>query len=199
IIKVDSSGNERWLYIYPGVPGSTDVLFAICEVNSDRFIAAGYGINPFTGSSDIILMEIDSAGTENYRTYIGDSTSTESPSDIITDSGNQGIYICGSTFRNNKIRAYFIYRSLSSLQSVNEENVSQRLVAYPNPSQRKIHFSGMYIDNVPASIFNAVGKLISNSVIQNNELDLGDFENGIYIIRITLDQNTYTFRVSVIH
>jgi hypothetical protein len=199
ISKVDSSGNEVWSYIYSGSPGSTDVLYDICEINSNSFIAAGLGAGPGTGSLDILVIGIDSAGTELFRSYIGDTSGIDKASDIMAAEDHSGIYICGSTFRNNKTRAYLVYRTLAALQSVWPDYGTTYCTAYPNPSSGKIHISGIPVEHAMATVINMQGENVPQKQVQDGVLDISPLPDGLYIVRIVTRNRPFISRINVIH
>lgn len=197
IVKVDTSGNERWGYTYSGSPSSTEALFDICEINMNRFYAAGYGVNPVAGSVDVFIMEIDSAGTELYRTYIGDSTAYDSPNDIIPDNNKQGIYICGRTSKNGKTRASLIYRSLSGLQSVTAITSKNSLFLYPNPTSGKVILPAS-AEKQSIRVYDLQGRILWHETIKDNYINLEELQNGLYIISVTGNNITHSYRVNII-
>lgn len=196
ISKIDSTGIFHWSHIYPGDPNTTDALFDICEISPNRFIAAGYGGNPVTGSADMEVIQIDSAGNETYRTYIGDTTGLEIAYSIIKSNNGNGVYMCGSAGRNGITKAYLVYRELGTLQHVYSPSVNNLLI-YPNPSSGII-----YINEVPAnsvlSVYNLQGQLLMHTpALNKTELPI-EWKNGIYIIKLENSQSSAVSRLCLI-
>lgn len=81
------------------------------------------------------------------------------------------------------------------------------IVVYPNPCLNQINVS-FYSDqdkDCTVKVYNTIGKLmyssleiISNSGIQNFEIETKDFNSGIYFVNIELDQTILTKKISVV-
>ena len=196
ISKIDSTGIFHWSHIYSGDPNTTDALFDICEINANRYIAAGYGGNPVTGSTDIEVIQIDSAGNETYRTYIGDTTGLEIAYSIIKSNNGNGVYMCGSAGRNGITKAYLVYRELSTLQNIHTPSVNN-LMVYPNPTTAII-----YINEVPAnsilSIYNLQGTLLLQTPAGNKTTLPSEWKSGIYIIKLESSRTSSVSRLCLI-
>jgi hypothetical protein len=59
---------------------------------------------------------------------------------------------------------------------------------YPNPSSNYIN-----IQNIEGeySIVNMIGNTISKGTLNNNKIDISNFSNGVYIIKISNQKNNY--------
>jgi hypothetical protein len=80
---------------------------------------------------------------------------------------------------------------LSNMFSISQvgtdEKVSNLYAVYPNPTNRKLNIRGTNKTIQVALIYNVLGELIFESVIQptvNNELDLVDLQTGIYFVKL---------------
>jgi hypothetical protein len=74
-----------------------------------------------------------------------------------------------------------------------EENNSQPVVVYPNPSSKVITLAGeAKIERI--RIFNAEGKLVFTRTSDENTVDVSVLENGTYFIEIKTDKSTITNR-----
>lgn len=198
ITRIDTAGNIKWSNIYAASAITTDALFDIAEINTQKYIAVGYGGNPVTGSADVIIMQIDSAGNETGRLYIGDTSGLDNGFSVIRAINNQGIYICGSTFRNNKNNGYLIYQALSSIQNVQESSPG-KIKAWPNPSSGLVHFSGWNEVNSTIEITDLQGRLIDKFTIKENTLDLSRLINGTYVITFHSATNIISSLINIVH
>ena len=69
------------------------------------------------------------------------------------------------------------------------ENVS----IYPNPVKDILNFKGIDVTNSEVKIFNLMGQLVEESIVQNSSFDITNLNSGIYIIEINKDnQKFYT-------
>ena len=59
---------------------------------------------------------------------------------------------------------------------------------YPNPSSNYIN-----IKNIEGeySIVNMIGNTISKGMLNNNKIDISNFSDGVYIIKIRNQKNNY--------
>jgi len=75
------------------------------------------------------------------------------------------------------------------ISNVKENETSESYNFFPNPTNNKIHILGK-LDNIDeVSIFNTLGEKMDISKKWSNEIDLTDFSNGIYYVRILTDNN----------
>ncbi len=200
ISRIDTSGNVKWSYTYPGSAVTTDALFDIVEINPQLYITVGYGGNPVNGSADLVLMQIDSSGNEISRFYIGDTSGLDIGVSIIKSLNAQGIYIAGSTVRNGNNKGYLIYRSFSSIQGLNDAAPPPSVKMWPNPTTGKVFFSGLNIsEKTSVEIHDLQGRQILKSVAKESELDLGWLLNGIYIVKFISASNSVSLLLNIIH
>jgi Secretion system C-terminal sorting domain len=200
ISRIDTTGNVKWSYIYPGSAVTTDALFDIVEINPQQFITVGYGGNPVNGSADLILMQIDSAGNETARFYIGDTSGLDIGVSVIKSQNGQGVYIAGSTVRNGNNKGYLIYRSLSSIQTVSHAAAPLNIKMWPNPSSGSVNISGLNnFEQTLIQINDLQGRLIVQSVAKEKDLELSWLVNGIYIVKFISASNSVSLLLNIIH
>lgn len=69
-------------------------------------------------------------------------------------------------------------------ESTDIENISfEEYAIYPNPAKNYLSISGLN-ENVNVAIYDMTGKLIYNNKISHNQIDVSNFQNGIFIIKI---------------
>jgi len=81
-----------------------------------------------------------------------------------------------------------------------EENANTALEVYPNPVQDVLTIANLNIEgSAVITLVDVQGKIVYTKNITdltgNFQLDLTDFENGVYIIEVTSDSNTQKVRV----
>jgi len=78
-----------------------------------------------------------------------------------------------------------IFTSINDLENKNEISV------YPNPANNLL-FINRFIKNSKMSIFDISGKIIINKKVTKNQIDISNFQNGIYIINIETENGIVT-------
>ena len=96
-----------------------------------------------------------------------------------------------STFVNNQA-------ACDALASVSENNLENQISIFPNPATNSIHIqnNGNLIIN-KLSLYNSLGKRIYQSNHFQENLDLSTFSNGIYILKLSGNNQAITKKVSI--
>jgi hypothetical protein len=89
------------------------------------------------------------------------------------------------------------------LLSVDDLELINSINAYPNPSTGKITLSlnAVNSDNMKINVISIEGRIVKTVMHQTKtglneiELDLADFENGLYYIELSSENYTKTLRV----
>ncbi len=70
---------------------------------------------------------------------------------------------------------------------INENKYSNDVSIYPNPATDKIEIECLDNNEINISIYNLIGKLVLQKEFDNNktDIDIGSFETGMYIIKVT--------------
>ncbi len=76
----------------------------------------------------------------------------------------------------------------SSLSVSNQRKENEQLIIYPNPARNTIHFSRKKVKYI--SIYNALGKLLKASTVENNQMDVSILANGMYILEVLDDKDS---------
>lgn len=98
-------------------------------------------------------------------------------------------------------REIILSRSIDTSEKSFEEKLSENtIIIYPNPTEGllKIEIKGWeQIENQIISIFDSNGGLIQNTIITSSitELDLSNCANGIYILIISYNNKTSTWKI----
>lgn len=80
-----------------------------------------------------------------------------------------------------------------------ENNAAQQVTIYPNPVDDNLKIEADNIKNV--TILNMMGQKVYESEVSANEvnLNMSDFQSGVYMIQVETSEYTVTKRVSVAH
>ena len=82
--------------------------------------------------------------------------------------------------------------------SVDVGNVSfKECSVFPNPSTNRLFISGLnHTANV--TFYDLTGKLVYKNNVSNNQIDIGDFQSGVYTMKIKTAKGIITDRKSVV-
>jgi photosystem II stability/assembly factor-like uncharacterized protein len=73
---------------------------------------------------------------------------------------------------------------ISTSTSRIQDNVESNTFIYPNPAYEKLYFKNIGSDNAVITICNLQGNLILTRQLINNSIDISDFSDGIYIVKL---------------
>ena len=112
------------------------------------------------------------------------ATATGNYAIIITENGCSDTSAC-----------YYI-----SIVGINENSLNNELSVYPNPTDGKITIDfGRFYDNIKVDVINLQSLSILKQTFDNEhksiELDLDEFESGIYIIKLITEDKTTLLRI----
>lgn len=88
----------------------------------------------------------------------------------------------------------------ASTTSISENNnISNAVKVYPNPSQGMFYVSSNVIEKAEYTVFSITGEVVSQGVIEGNQaqINLSEVTNGIYTIQITENDKTAVKRVII--
>jgi hypothetical protein len=186
----------------PWVPGDS-------TANLDSTTIRLGKINPATGYVTIISPNAISYGgyTLNGGAAIDPFTMTyyySNGSNMIGVSMVTGLVTSNLPFIFNGPQYFDMFRNFdnckeavairsNSATSVNENNVAENSISiFPNPAKSAINISANR-KLISASIFDITGKIQSTYSLNNNEkslLDISSLSSGIYLIRVTTNDNS---------
>jgi hypothetical protein len=78
-----------------------------------------------------------------------------------------------------------VFTGLSTILPVNDFNI------YPNPADDYLSIGGLN-ENADVAIFDLTGKLIYNSELCNSQIDVSNFQSGIYMMKIETAKGVVT-------
>lgn len=195
VIKVDMDGVIQWSNLYGG--SGNDFFQGITSDPAGGYVAAGYS-NSFGGNmNDVWLVGIDTDGNSGCNeSAAGFVEETIDPSVAYMDITNATLDDITSTdvviaerlanidFNDNAPSE----NVLCALVSVDQNDQSTELVAYPNPSA-----SGIFNVNLPANtsfdvtVFDSMGRVVSFMSLTSQTrltVNLSSFATGVYNLRL---------------
>lgn len=190
----DVGGGKNVAYIDQG-----DWLTYTIDVKEDTELRSAFrlaakssaGSLTFTDDQENILAEISvpvTGGWQNWETVISDP--------FTLPLGIQTVKITANSkdFNINWIEI----KGKDDFVGIKESD-SQSIMVYPNPASTilNINISTNY-NNAKISVCNMVGQTIYTQNAINEEkilIDISEFENGIYIIKATIDKQSYNYKI----
>ncbi len=80
-----------------------------------------------------------------------------------------------------------MYENCTYLSIVNVSNIPTEetiISIYPNPSKDEIFINSTVLENLIFEIYNSIGVLIKSGMVDNKRISVGNFQNGLYVIRL---------------
>lgn len=155
-----------------------------------------YDSNGFITSYDVVgFNSLHCAGTMflDGTLYIGLGSGGIHPLSIVPLIKN------GNSFALGTPKYFPQYVNLYDLASCNENFLGLEdeeklgFNVYPNPTKDKIYFSGD-VNIQELEIYDFQGKLLAN-INSYEEIDLSQYSNGVYYLRIFIDKNIYVKKI----
>jgi hypothetical protein len=170
--------------------------------NSDYFmytITFFYGeVNFFVngGLEETKTFSVNSIHNSNTTYKIGDWRQQDSPS-YLTFYGNlDEILIYNTMLSSNQVDiTYGFYLSL--IQGLNED-ISSTINLFPNPTKEHLHLQSQNsISEV--MVYSIEGKLVKHQVLNSDfgKIQVGDLDNGIYIVETMINSQSYVKHIVV--
>jgi len=150
-----------------------------------------------TDHSDLFLYTLqgdDLKGTfERQSTETGSIREGRWTAPAVFDIDNDGVYeVLVGGLRGGL--SLFKTDIMTSGMSANESMPVNELYVYPNPAQSILNIDGEEIKGSAYTIFNTSGNLIQNGILEQNQISVANLISGMYVIKISTKEGTYTLR-----
>ncbi|MFC2111296.1 T9SS type A sorting domain-containing protein [Bacteroidota bacterium] len=210
IVKIDSTGNEKWKYLYGDLENDIFIDF-VNDINNDLVFFGN--TNSFGSSNDYYLLKTTTNCTFLLSKTYGDLNSEDGSSIYCT--ADSGYVVCGSTesYGIGISNIYVIKMNNSGISTgnvINETSVkennfySSNLIVYPNPSDGKIilkNYTKQDHLGYSLNIYDTKGKLVFSSYelgpFSNLVFDLSFLKMGFYIIELYSANIVYRKKLSI--
>jgi hypothetical protein len=185
-----NTSNPRVFYTgFSGFVQAVDTLgclSSICSINIDEHLLP---------NTPIIYHNFDTlfvaSGEANYQWYLNGNLIQNGPTPYLITQEN-GSYLVEVTNTNNCVATSSIY----SYQSTGIDENSGLMSVFPNPTTGLITINSLS-SNLLIKVYDAKGSLLlteSTSSI-STEIDLNEFENGIYFMHISTNDTTFVQKI----
>jgi hypothetical protein len=90
------------------------------------------------------------------------------------------------------LTSFYVTNNTSS--STNELTDINRITIFPNPATNKINivFEGNVPQNLIANIYDSKGSLVKTETLINNEIDINNLAQGLYLLTIQSEGKSYS-------
>lgn len=203
VVKYDVSGNVLWANSIGGSYYEYACRIAI-DSNENAIITGGFNSPTLTigsktltsfGYDDIFIAKYNSAGNYITSYNLGGTNHDQAYSSTIDAAGNifmTGMYyssnlvIGNDTLINAGYSDVFIAKLGDSFTSGISSYKNSNIKIYPNPTNNIIFIKDLsQVEKSEVTIYDIQGKLIiMKEILENGTIDLSDFTQGVYMIRI---------------
>ncbi len=222
VYALSNTGGLKWQYNIPGYEQSFRGA-AIADINNDIFPDVIFGTNggkvlALNGNDGSLIWSLDLAAHYGHPDFELDHAP------LVADFDNDDtldVFIVGGhaeypAFQNDFGRAYMIstgkgngpdwlmfqndIHRQSSLctytpTALNESSVKQVVSLFPNPTNSEINLSFSEINNYQFQIYNTLGEILFESNGNGTvKVDISDFNNGIYFVKVSDMKNKYEMK-----
>lgn len=191
---------------------SPNELTLLGKTESSDFPILGSSIQPTKGASyDALIAKFSTINLMPFWTSFYGGNGDEDAWDCVSTSNSNFIFVGGTNSTNYPVSlaAYQPTLNLSvdgiftkldvgtliSTSTINLNEFENTISIYPNPTKEKIKITS----NLPylISCFNTLGQNITTkiSIIDENNINIEQFDNGIYFLTITTEQNSKTYKI----
>jgi len=201
LVKLDSEGNFIWRKFIDGTKNG-DAGFDITELSdSEGYIVAGYGFNPVTEQTDILVSQVDSEGQE-IETYYYGAEGFDIAYDVIP-SIDGGFWVTGSSYEGTDNQYFLAYVQPIAVGMEAPASSPLKYKFYPNPltvSSPILQLDTVHpLQQVEVLLLGSSGEVLLkqyHSVLKN--LHLPSFlTSGTYVLQLSTPQNTFHQKVII--
>ncbi len=212
VVKFDSNGNALWAksvggsdndYSYDGTTDNSQNLYMVGHYESPTITfgpttLTGIGYNmfiaklsecnltkPTISANDSILTSSSAIGNQWYLNdsiIVGDTSQTY----ISTQNGNYTVVV---TYGNGCSASSDPYNYSTS--EIAEFTTNNDIIIIPNPSDGKFRIETNNLKTGYMEIYNSLGEIIYQSIIDNREINLSQQPKGLYFIEMMMGENIY--------
>lgn len=190
LAKVSTDGSVIWQKFIDGTPNG-DAGFDLMELEMGGYMVVGYGFNPGTEQTDVLLSQVDADGDLVETRYLG-GDAFDIAYDIIPAIGG-GFLVTGFGFEAEDSQ-YFLAHDLPLTVNIEgNEPTELAIEVYPNPIAVGQLLQTSFLGGGTVQIFDLQGRLLHSEEygsLKEIELPISIGE-GSYILKITTQRSLY--------
>lgn len=195
LIKLNSFGNIVWSKNYGG--NNSDRGYSIWQTNDKGFIIGGETESFGAGNVDYYLIKTDSLGNAGGCYEYNDIVVTSNPSSLINTGGTVGTGMSLTNLASSINTPPTIVNTLCSITNITQiQTNTLSMNIFPNPfSIQTTLQTNIFLKNAILTVYTTFGqqiKQIKNISGQTITLSRDNLSSGLYFIRLTQDNKTFT-------
>jgi hypothetical protein len=198
-MKYNGSGNQQWLKLINGTLSDADGGTHMIRGSSGIFYVAGYVENTTT-SYDALIGIYDQGGNKLYHHEWNDSLNADDFFDFISLDNMGNIFASGVLEKLNDKDLLAV--KFSSVNSINNESSTKLDFNFlPNPADLSVVISHGLLVKCSLRILDVAGREVfqSSAISLPSSVDVSNFENGIYFVQVTSENETAAQRIIIHH
>jgi hypothetical protein len=176
---------------------TTNAVFTTTPLttNTSYFIVISYDIDNAVSSMWINPLV---NGTEPTTTYVTNETATATRTDLTMVRLNLDSNARTGTFNVDEIRIGNTWNDVVPLVTASvDTNSLNEIYLYPNPVKNTLNIDSKNVTIDAVLIFSIDGKEVLNINKVQNSVDVSSLTSGIYIIKITSNENVLTRKIII--
>jgi subtilisin family serine protease len=104
-----------------------------------------------------------------------------------------------NTWGSGKIDAYAGIQYINQFLNVETFDTSNNFIVYPNPTSSKVYFDNSNFNFKEVAIYNYLGQEVTKTSFSNNinnqEIDMSNLANGIYVLKFSNDGVSQSIKI----
>jgi hypothetical protein len=205
IVKYNNAGTRQWVYKF-GNNNGIDVFNSLSlDAAGNPYVVGTYrgaltigtSILPVAADDDVMLAKFNSSGNCIGTIGIGTGNGNDAGNGIMVDPNGSSIYLAGSmrhtlnfgtvTATGDNASTIFVAKMTgNAINSIGESSAAIGYTLYPNPSNGMVNLQFEAEGKYSIAVYNATGQLVfaNETKMLFTQIDLGDFDAGMYFISI---------------
>jgi hypothetical protein len=156
---------------------------------------------------DVMLQRYSNFGALLWTQYIGGQDVDVWPHSVISSNDN-GVAFCGSFSTDTSLCSWLVKTdSLGNgpygqgwINAVETNMISDEFNIYPNPAVQNFNISSLDVTKVEAIIiYDISGQIVKMQKAVNFPMDISDLKNGIYIVKLSVNDKIIRKKLIVEH
>ncbi len=104
-------------------------------------------------------------------------------------------FVTNDTIQAQGWEAYYS----TSPVGINNNNIVQLIKVFPNPASDKLYIQNPYNSSIYIELYNAFGiKVLDEKQMENKLIDVSTLLPGIYIAKVYINNQSYTYKISIV-
>lgn len=212
LIKLDSVGSLVWQKTIGG--NLSEWITSVIQTIDGGYLAGGPSASGISGEKtdfcrgidDYWVVKLDTTGMIQWQKTLGGADYDEL---ISLKATNDGGFILGGYSGSNaqfekseNSQGQFDYWviKLDSPVGISENNIASEMIIFPNPAKDELTITLSQFQNGQLEVYNSIGeKVYTQKISANNKLQIGNWCEGIYFVKITSGEKIVTEKFLVSH